>query len=151
MSHESLEQLALRGNLNFEHIVVLQIQRCLTSVENPYAYSIHVGHLLRMLPPAKKNTEEFKKRLATFTVTQVVPKYTYSCGKPIGTPDNPVFRNNKSDWNYDPLLNKGEPIRVSPVMVKENITDWEGVLELCMDVCDEMGISWKKLSKGGAK
>ena len=143
---EELEKLVLRGDLNFEQIVVLQIRRCLDTTHDSKLYSINVGHLLRMLPKALKDSKKFGVQLDKHTETKKRLIYKYSSGRPIGTPESPIYRNKKDDWNWD----GGKPILVSPIIVKQDVTDWEGVFELCLDSCNELGIAWKKLSKGGA-
>ncbi len=164
MSREALETLALRGDLNFEHIVVLQIQRCLNTSHIPELYSINVNHLLRMLPKAAKEAEEFKKILSEHKEKKILYMFKGTCGRPMGKEPifgedgepmrdkdgliiGSIYRNKKDDWNWD----GGDPILVSPVPVDVDVTNWEDIFELCLHTCDDMGISWKKQDKGGAR
>jgi len=146
---KELEELGLRGDLNYESIFRYQIINCLRSATDSdiSIFEHNVDLLRRMLPRSVKETEEYKKALAELTEDQETYVWERFCGVKLGSIEEPLMWNDPQNPGYDP---KKPTVPSSPRKVTVTITDWFGVFELCLGVADKLGIAWKKLNKGGA-
>ena len=135
----SEDEIRLRGSLSPEDLVRFQINRCNVTASLPdrEIFNANVLTLMRNLPSHK--LLELKVERDEYVETQVIPIYKYTCGNPIGSPENPIYRNRKGDWNWD----GGEPILVSPRMEEVDIVDYDKLFELVMMKLEEAGLTWR--------
>lgn len=135
----SEDEIRLRGSLSPEDLVRLQINRCNVTSSYPdrEVFNANVLTLMRNLPSHK--LVELKLQKKEYTTKTTVYQYKRSCGRLMGTPENPIYRNKKDDWNWD----GGDPILVSPVPVDVEMTDYDKLFELVMMKLEEAGLTWK--------
>jgi hypothetical protein len=101
-------------------------------------YSNAIESLLAMLPKANREKIEANKDAYITKIEQ--PRYKYSCGKPMGTIENPVYRNNPLDWNYK----GGKPELVSPVVEEVEQVDYAKLYKLILEELEDVGVTWKQ-------
>lgn len=129
--------------IEIEDLVLEQIRRINAAAyegdEDKFANAVE--SLLSMLP--KENLKRIEENKETYVTTIEQPIYKYSCGRPMGSLETPVYRNKKSDWNYDPNQNFGKPIRVSPIITEVTQTDYEKLFRLILGELESIGVTWK--------
>ena len=135
--------------LNIDYLVNKQIDRINTAaVEGDLQkYSNAVEALLSNLPRENRKRLESDKYKEMYTVKIEDYEYKFSCGHKMGSPENPIFRNLSTDWNY-----KGGPKElVSPIPVEREEIDYVKLFKLIMSELEDLGITWKKESKGNVE
>jgi len=117
----SEDEIKIHGSLSPEDLVRLQINRCnvTSSLADRGIFNANVLALMRNLPSHK--LLELKNMRGEYTDIVTIYKYKYSCGRPMGTPENPIYRNNEGDWDWD----GGDPILVSPIPVDVEVVDYD--------------------------
>jgi hypothetical protein len=100
-----------------------------------------VESLLLMLP--KENIKRIEENKEAYITTIEQPVYKYSCGHQMGSVENPVYINKKSDWNYDPNINGGKPVLVSPIMTEVTQIDYKKLYRLILAELESIGVTWK--------
>jgi len=118
-----------------------QIDRCNTaSLEGDEArFSYAVESLLSMLPKEHRVKLEAEQAKEVYTSKSEDYIYAYSCGKPMGSPENPIYRNKPTDWNYD----GGEPILVSPRLEESENIDYQILYRMILAELQDVGATWK--------
>lgn len=137
------EQVEFKQNVDIQGIVLQQIQKCQQTISegDDVAFDNSVQGLLLILP--KENRKHVEDNKEKYVETVEEPVYQYSCGHPMGTVENPVYRNNPPDWNYDRNLNGGKPVRVSPIIEIVERTDYRVLYQLVLDELEDIGLTWK--------
>jgi len=116
---KALEKPKIEERFDYAEEVRKQIDRCLVYSADKEAYPEFVKGLENLIPTDDID-DQYKKEKKKCTETETIPVFKFSCGRKIGTVENPVYRNNPDDWNWD-----GErPILVSPTEKEIEITNW---------------------------
>jgi len=139
--YEPQDSTNFQQRVDIQYLVLLQIQKCSTSAyeSDEISFSNAVESLLAMLPKENRLRIESDKVKDSYVTKVEQPVYKYSCGKPMGTLENPIFRNNKSDWNYQ----GGDPILVSPTVEEVEQTDYQKLYKIVMGELELIGATWK--------
>lgn len=120
---ELLNSIPIKGELNIEQLVFLQIMHtCQSALQDEELFAANVRLLLSTVPSHKrleilKNEGEYKS-----TVEQW--QYKYWCGVQLGTPEH--------------------PINGSPVLIEEEVVDWHKLFEIILGSLEECGVTWKR-------
>jgi hypothetical protein len=137
------EQVEFKHNDDIQSAVFRQIQRCeqANTDGDEGAFANSVNGLFCLLP--KENRKHIEDNKEKYVETVEEPVYQYSCGHPMGTLENPVYRNLPSSWNYDANVNGGKPVLVSPIIEQVERTDYMKLFQLILDEFESIGITWK--------
>ena len=129
--------------IEIEDLVFEEIRKILSAAyegdEDRYANAVE--SLLSMLP--NENVKRIEENKEAYITTIEQPIYKYSCGHQMGSVENPVYINKKSDWNYDPNINDGKPILVSPKLIEVTQTDYSKLYRLILTELESIGVTWK--------
>jgi hypothetical protein len=138
-----------KQKVNVEYLVLKQIDRCNNAAleGDEIKFSNAVESLLAMLPKENRLRIENDKTREQYTAKVEQPVYKYSCGKPMGTLENPIFRNKPTDWNYD----GGEPIRISPMVEEVEQTDYQKLYKIILNELQDVGVTWKIEPRGNVE
>jgi len=138
-----------KQKINVEYLVLKQIDRCNTAAYegDEGKFNNAVESLLAMLPKENRQRIENDKSREQYTETIEQPVYQYSCGHPMGTPENPIYRNKKTDWNYD----GGEPILVSPTIEEVEQVDYQKLYKMILSELQDVGVTWKIEPRGNVE
>ena len=138
-----------KQKINVEFLVLKQIDRCNNAAleGDEIKFSNGVEGLLAMLPKENRLRIESDKIKSTYITKIEQPVYKYSAGKPMGTIENPIYRNNPKDWNYD----GGEPILVSPTVEEVEQTDYQKLFKIVLNELQDVGVTWKIEPRGNVE
>jgi hypothetical protein len=138
-----------KQKINVEYLVLKQIDRCNTAAYegDEGKFNNAVESLLAMLPKENRVRIENEKSKSEYVETIEQPVYQYSCGKPMGTPENPIYRNKKTDWNYD----GGEPILVSPTTEEVEVVNYQKLYKMILAELQDVGVTWKIEPRGNVE
>jgi hypothetical protein len=138
-----------KQKVNVEYLVLKQIDRCNNAAleGDEIKFANAVESLLAMLPKENRLRIENDKTKESYISKIEQPIYKYSCGKPMGTLENPIFRNKKTDWNYD----GGEPIRISPMVEEVEQTDYQKLYKIILNELQDVGVTWKIEPRGNVE
>ena len=128
------ENVTLREKLDTRTLVFRQIERCNNAVSNPdpAVFEAHVRALLAMLPANKRDA--IKGVAETFTSKTARYMYKSFCGQNIGTPENPMIDEETGET-------------LSPILVEEEVTDYEALYEIILNSLQKAGLTWSVESK----
>jgi len=137
------EPTEFKQKIEFQHLIIQQIQRCLQSSyegdEGKFANAVE--GLVSLLPEEnRKHIEDIKDE---YTETVEEPVYQFSCGHRMGSVEHPVYRNYSTDWNYNPNDNGGKPILVSPKIDIVEKTNYDKLNKLVLKELELIGVTWK--------
>lgn len=138
-----------KQKINVEYLVLKQIDRCNTAAYegDEGKFNNAVESLLAMLPKENRQRIESEKNREQYTETIEQPVYQYSCGHPMGTPENPIYRNKKTDWNWD----GGEQILVSPTFEEVEQVDYQKLYKMILSELQDVGVTWKIEPRGNVE
>jgi len=138
-----------KQKINVEYLVLKQIDRCNTAAYegDEGKFNNAVESLLAMLPKENRARIENDKNRDQYVETIEQPVYQYSCGHPMGTPENPIYRNKKTDWNWD----GGEPILVSPTVEEVEQVDYQKLYKMILSELQDVGVTWKIEPRGNVE
>ena len=138
-----------KQKINVEYLVLKQIDRCNTAAYegDEGKFNNAVESLLAMLPKENRQRIESEKNREQYTETIEQPVYQYSCGHPMGTPENPIYRNKKTDWNWD----GGEQILVSPTIEEVEQVDYQKLYKMILAELQDVGVTWKIEPRGNVE
>lgn len=138
-----------KQKINVEFLVLKQIDRCNQAAleGDEIKFSNATESLLAMLPKENRKRIESDKVKEEYITKIEQPVYKYSCGKPMGTIENPIYRNKKSDWNYD----GGEPILISPTVEEVEQTDYQKLYKIVLNELQDVGVTWKIEPRGNVE
>jgi hypothetical protein len=145
-SEETNVDAEFKQKVNVEYLVLKQIDRCNTAAYegDEGKFNNAVESLLSMLPKENRQRIESDKNREEYVETIEQPVYQYSCGKPMGSPESPIYRNLPTDWNY----RGGEPILVSPTIEEVEQTDYQKLYKLILAELQDVGVTWKVEPRG---
>jgi hypothetical protein len=137
------EHVEFKHNDDIQSAVFRQIQRCEQAITDgdEGAFANSVNGLFCLLP--KENRKHIEDNKEKYVEIIDEPVYQYSCGHPMGTLENPVYRNLPSAWNYDANVNGGMPVLVSPIVEPVERTNYMKLFQLILDEFEIIGITWK--------
>jgi len=135
-----------KQKVNVEFLTLKQIDRCNNAAfEGDEAkFSNAVESLLAMLPKENRMRIENERNKEEYTEKSEQPVYQYSCGKPMGTLENPIYRNLPTDWNYK----GGEPVLVSPTVEEVENVDYQKLYKMILGELQDVGVTWKIEPRG---
>ena len=138
-----------KQKINVEYLVLKQIDRCNTAAYegDEGKFNNAVESLLAMLPKENRQRIENDKSREQYTETIEQPVYQYSCGHPMGSLESPIYRNKKTDWNYD----GGEPILVSPTIEEVEQVDYQKLYKMILSELQDVGVTWKIEPRGNVE
>jgi hypothetical protein len=110
-------------------------------------FSNAVESLLAMLPKENRLRIESDKIKDSYITKIEQPVYKYSCGKPMGTLENPIYRNKKTDWNYT----GGPEILISPTVEEVEQTDYQKLYKIVLNELQDVGVTWKIEPRGNVE
>ena len=133
------ESKTFRDSLDPGFLVRLQINRCNLTASGPTQgpFEANIEILKLHLPTGK--LRELESESSEYTSDVEVYVYQYSCGRPMGTPEHPVFRNTFED----PFCDGGAPILVSPILVKRSVTNYRTLYKLILQKLEEANLTWR--------
>ena len=146
---ESPIDAEFKQKINVEYLVLKQIDRCNNAAleGDEIKFSNAVESLLAMLPKENRLRIESDKIKDSYITKIEQPVYKYSAGKPMGTIENPIYRNNPKDWNYD----GGEPVLVSPTVEEVTQTDYQKLYKIILNELQDVGVTWKIEPRGNVE
>ena len=122
VSKSVLEETPLYNKLDVSSLVFRQLERTnISALMGEESFATNVRLLMSHVPSHKR--DEILERRDDYVSVVKQYKYKHWCGVPMGTPKH--------------------PINGSPFVVEEEITDWHMLYEICLDVLEECGITWK--------
>lgn len=123
-SFKKVEEPGIDERFDYAEMVRRQIERCDLCRGDPELFIQQVIGLESKIIPEDMD-DRYIEEYNNIPKTVKTYQYKYACGHRMGTPENPVYRNNPKDWNYNPNENNGKPILVSPILVEiENPEQW---------------------------
>jgi len=166
------DEAMFRGNLDPEYLIRLQINRCYIALSSgdDILFGNSVMALLGGLPSNKR--KEIEDRREDYVEMVEEYEYKSPNGWRLGSPEAPVYRNLPTDDNYDPHLKQiktviklvpkkneageeyteeieekietyGEPVLISPILKKNEHTDYYKLFILCQEKLEEANLSWR--------
>jgi hypothetical protein len=141
----SSDEISFRGNLDPERLVWLQIRECNIAHNNgdEMRFGNAVMGLLAIIPSSKRR--EIKARRDEYVILEErwVP-WNDGGGALSADPDHPIIINRKGiDLDYDPNFNDGKEKQISPILKKEEKTDYYTLFEMIQDGLEESKLSWR--------
>lgn len=99
-----------------------RIKECLDIIDTPELFSTRVNLLRMSLPMEVKYSDEFLAATEECTEDITNTEFLYNCGVPIVSKE-----------------------LGSPYTVTYPETNWVDIFELCLNECEKLGITWKKI------
>jgi hypothetical protein len=139
-----MDSATFNQKIDIEWIIHQQILKvnnaAFSGLESEYSNAIE--SLLMLLP--KVNQEKIENKKEEYEETSEKPVFKMSCGRPMGSVENPVYRNKPTDWNYD----KSRPAElVSPTMLETTTTNYQTKYKLILQELESLGITWRVEAK----
>lgn len=141
--------IEFREKLDIGQIFLLQLNRTNIGINSldEAAYEAMVRQLMRQLPQKSRlwvleQTDEYNLEIERFD-------YNYFCGVPIGTPENPMMKENDLGIPYQVErdekgnINWDDPNIISPHLVSETITDYEELNTVIMRAAENDNLTWR--------
>jgi len=128
-----------RQKVSIDYLVLTQLDRTnKAAVDGDSSkFNNSVDILLSMLP--KENQKRIEQMRDEFTSTTPSYSYRYAFGRPMGTPENPIYRNLPSDWNYE----EGPPVLVSPIPTETTEVDYQKLYKYLLAELQDIGVTWR--------
>lgn len=161
--------MSYRGDLDPSYLVRLQTNRCamIQTTGDEATFGGSVLALLSLVPQSVR--EEVDKEKGDYTTAEEDYEYLEDGGWRIGSPEQPVYTNNRGDLDYDPRLHQvknvttvkvdektgeeyeieeevetfGERVLLSPKLAKREHPDYYKLLIKIQQKLEEKGLSWK--------
>ena len=122
VAKSTLEETPLYNKIDVSSIVFRQIERTnMSALQGEEFFASNVRLLMSHVPSHKR--DEILERSEEYSSTVKSYQYKFFCGVPLGTVEDPV--------------------NGSPFEVEEEVIDWHKLYEICLDILEECGITWK--------
>ena len=119
---KDLKDTTLFNKIDIAQTVFRQMERInQASLISEEALASAIRILMVLIP--KDRRAELKERSDEYTSTISRYEFKYWCGVPMGTVEH--------------------PINGSPFLIEEQNVDWFAVYEICVEIFEDLGITWK--------